>query len=75
MCFTKLACYTVKIYFFICSLTIHLVELGGFLPIGWNSKVFLLFAAIASTLVDNGKSLFLGGMSLIFFVDYNVGKT
>ena len=47
-CFTKLESNTVKIYFFICYLTIQLVKLGGFFPhwrgfqgaspIGWYSK-------------------------------------
>jgi len=73
-CFTKLVCNTVKIYFVICYLTIQLVKLGGFFPIGWDSKVYLLLDGIASTQVDDGKGLFLGGMSLIFFVDYSVRK-
>jgi len=47
MCFTKLACDTVQIYFFICYLTIQLVQLGGVSPYwvgfqgvspGWYSK-------------------------------------
>jgi len=39
---------------------------GGFLPFGWDSKVSLLLAGISSTLVDNGKSLFLQGDELDF---------
>ena len=48
MCFTKLVCKTVKLYSFICYITIQLVNLGGFFPhwlvfqgvspIGWYSK-------------------------------------
>jgi len=62
-CFTKLVSKTVKINFFICYLTIQLVNLGGVFPywlgfqgvspIGWYSKYCML--------VDNGKGLFLWG--------------
>jgi len=67
--FYSVVCNTVKICFFICYLTIHLVTLGGFFPIGWDSKVYLLLAC-----TDDGKGLFLWGMSLIFFLDYSVRK-
>jgi len=46
----------------------------GFFPIGWESKVYLLLAGIASTLVDNGKGLFLWGDELNFIIDYSVSK-
>jgi len=61
-------------YFFICNLTIQLVKAGGFSLYGWDSKVFLLLAGIASKLVDNGKGLFLWGVSKILFVDYSERK-
>jgi len=41
---------------------------GVFLPIGWDSKVSLQLAGIASTLVDDGKSLFLWGDELDSFL-------
>jgi len=43
-------------------------------PIGWDSKVCFPLAGIASTLVDDGKGLFLWGDELNFFEDYSVRK-
>ena len=57
-CLTKLVCNLVKIYLFICYLTIQLVKLGGF------SSCWLTIERVSSS----------GGMSLIFFVDYSVRK-
>ena len=45
-----------------------------FFPIGWDSKVYLLLAGIASILVDNGKGLFLWGDEFNLFCRFSVRK-
>jgi len=46
-----------------------------FLLNGWDSKVYLQLAGIASTLVDDRKGVFLWGDELFFVcVDYSVRK-